>query len=78
MSFCHLNIRSAVKHLNVFSVYLDHFKHNFSVIGLSETWFQEANYNLHTIEGYRMVENHRQNKRGGGVGVFVKNNQRFK
>ena len=25
-----------------------------------------------------MVEKHRQNKRGGGVGVFVKNNQRFK
>ena len=52
MSFCHLNIRSAVKNLNEFSVYLDNLKHNFSVIGISETWFQEANYNLYTIEDY--------------------------
>ena len=51
MSFCHLNIRSAVKNINEFSVYLDNLKHNFSVIGISETWFQEANYNLYTIEG---------------------------
>ena len=79
MSFCHLNIRSAVKNLNEFSVYLDNLKHNFSVIGISETLFQEDNCsNLYTIKGYRMVEKHRQNKRGGGVGVFVKNNQRFK
>ena len=57
MSFSYLNIRSTVKNLNEFSVYLDDLKHDFSVIGKTETWFQEANYNLYTIECCRMVEN---------------------
>ena len=78
LSFCHLNIRTVVNNLNEFSLYLDNLKHDFSVIGISETWLQDANYNLYSMNGHKMVEKHREHKRWGGVAIFVKDKQRFK
>ena len=60
LSFCHLNIRSAVKNLNEFSLYLDDLKHSFSVIAISETWLQDAKYNLYSMNGCKMVEKHQE------------------
>lgn len=38
---------------------------SFSVIGLSESWINETNYNLHSMVGYNQVEKFRENRVGG-------------
>ena len=64
MMLCHFAILTS----EVLYKYLYNLKHNFSVIGISETWLQDANYNLYSMDGYKMVEKHREHKRGGRGG----------
>ena len=42
----------------------------FSVIGISETWLQDIS---HTVDkdGYNFVHNHRSDRTGGGVGLYL-------
>ena len=46
---------------------------DFSIIGVTETWLIDVTCNLYSLEGYALVEKHRPNKMGGGVGFFVRN-----
>ena len=71
-SLMHLNIRSVPKHFDDFLVYLKTIKLVPSVIGLSETWLTEQNSDLYSIDDYNFVSKNRTNKRGGGVGLFVR------
>ena len=45
----------------------------FTIIGVSETWLGECDCLLYELNGYDLIEEHRVSKRGGGVGIFVKN-----
>ena len=45
---------------------------DFSIIGVSETWFRDWNCDLYNIEGYDFVESHRPVRTGGGVGIYWK------
>ena len=47
-----------------------HFK--FTCIGLTETWLRDENCNLYCLNGYTLVEKHRVLRKGGGVGLLVK------
>ena len=38
----------------------------FDAIGFTETWFSDNISSLIKIDGYNVVESHRQNKKGGG------------
>ena len=71
-SMCHVNIRSAKKNLSDFATYLSLLKHNFSVIGLSETWLNDENSDLYDIDGFTFEPICRQNRSGGGVAICVK------
>ena len=69
-SVCHMNIRSMSKNIKEFETYLDLLKHEFTVIGLTETWLKESNCDLYGIKGYHLIEKHRESQ-GGGVAVCI-------
>ena len=71
-SMCHINIRSVAKNLSSLSDYLVNLNHDFTFIGMSETWLIENTKELHPLEGYNTVSNCRPSKKGGGVSLYVK------
>ena len=71
-SIMHLNIRSIPRHLNEFTLFLETIKFSFSVIGISETWFNESTVDVYNIDGYQSVHKYRQDRVGGGVSIFIK------
>ena len=71
-SLFHLNIRSMKQNLPQLNAYLDAVGFPFTIIGLSETWLQNHNCTLYGLNGYSLIENHRENKTGGGVGILLK------
>ena len=72
-NFC-LNIRSLPKNHRKLVTLLNTIETQFTTISLTETWLQDHNYELYEIEGYTHVSQLRENKKGGGVSIFVKNN----
>ena len=76
-SLLHMNIRSLPKHLLEFQSYIKTLKLLFSIIGLTETWFNSSLSNLYTLEGYNSINNSRTIKKGGDVALFVKENIQF-
>ena len=59
--------------MNNFVKYLDNLAVKFSIIGLSETWLTEYNYDLYNIDGYNSVHAYRSNRTGSGVSIMIKN-----
>ena len=76
-SICHMNIRSLKANLASFETCLENVDIPFTVIGISETWLRDCNCDLYNIMGYNLIETHRHNKMGGGVGIFLKSNISF-
>ena len=54
--------------------------HSFDVISLSETWLRDDRNLLQYINvpGYQFEYRNRNSKRGGGVGVYLKNHMKYK
>ncbi len=77
LSFFHLNIRSARKNLNSLETYLNTIDYGFSIIGLTETWLNTNNAENFNLKGYEHVYNCRQEKRGGGVSLYLKSELQF-
>ena len=65
-SVCHANIRSVSKNLSSLESYLKMLKHEFTILGLTETWLQNENNDLYSLNGYHFIGKHRV-IRGGGV-----------
>ena len=74
LSFLHLNIRSLSRNLCGLTNLLAGVKNNFSVI---ETWLQNSSHSV-DIDGYTFVHNHRPDKAGGGVGLYITSELEFK
>ena len=55
-------------------------RYDFDVITLTETWLKDNPFLLEyvKIEGYKMYYHNRDNKRGGGVGIYIKDNIKHK
>ena len=49
----------------------------FSIVGISETWLKNSSH-LVDIDGYNFVQNHRTEKCGGGVGLYLSLDLEFK
>jgi hypothetical protein len=71
MSFLHINCRSLLGNFDKFRVLTTNLSNSFSVIGLSETWLNDNTHDLVNLPGYDFISNHRQNKVGGGVGLYI-------
>ena len=51
---------------------------SFFVIGVPETWLAHCTAELVNITGYNFVSNHRKSKKGGVVGIYLKNGLEYK
>ena len=81
-SMCHVNIRSAKKNIGSFENYLSLLDIKFTIIGVTETWFQEHDASLYNLDGYHIAEKHscwetRVNRLGGGVAIYIQNHLSF-
>ena len=74
---CHANIRSVSKNLSSLESYLKMLKHEFTIVGLTETWLQNENNDLYSLNGYHFIGKHRVNRGGGGVAVCLKDHMAF-
>ena len=74
-SLLHLNIRS-LQHNNTLTNLLSSLEINFSIINtctcISETWLSDSFPSV-DIDGFRFVHKYKQNRPGGGVGLYVSN-----
>jgi hypothetical protein len=77
-SLLHYNIRSIPRNLRSFNNLLANLNCSFSVLGFSETWLCESNLDLYEIDGYCSEHNCRNSRRGGGVGLYVREFIRYK
>ena len=69
-STLHLNIRSIYQNRSRFTDLLYGLDIKFSAIGITETLLQDVEHMV-DIEGYNFIHNHRQNRIGGGVGLYL-------
>ena len=77
-SIVHLDTRSLLGNFDKLNLLLGNLQVPFSVIGVSETWLNDATSELVNITGYNFVSNHRKSKTGGGVGIYLKNDLEYK
>ena len=77
-SVYHVNIRSSPRNLDQLTFYLNSLHHTFSVIAISENWLTPFNKDIYGIQGYTHHCVIRENRPGGGVSLFIRNNLKFK
>ena len=77
-SICHLNIRSMKSNLSNFENYLQLLQNEFTVIGITETWLNNTTCQLYKMDNYNMIDNHRDDKMGGGVAILLNNDIAYK
>ena len=73
----HLNIRSLQANLDGLTNLLSNLNMDFSVIAATETWIRDTT-NLFDIENFKFVHEHRTCNPGGGVGLYLTKQLRFK
>ncbi len=76
-SLIHLNMRSLTRNYANLTNLLANVDTKFSVIGITESWLQNVEHNR-SIEGYHFVHNHRQNRIGEGVGIYLVSNMQYR
>ena len=70
-SLLHLNIRSVPANFTSFLSYTSNLNHDFSVIGLSETWLKQSNISACGIDGYSHIGLTRSDGTGEGVSLLI-------
>ena len=78
-----LNARSLLDKLDDLQVFLRDIENSinftFDVITIQETWLDSKTENLVNIPGYNFICKHKvPSKRGGGLGIFIKESHTFK
>jgi len=76
-SLLHLNIRSLQCNASKLTDLLFKVNLKFSLIGNSENWLNDLSPSV-DIDGYNFVHKSRENRSGGGVGLYVSSNLNFK
>lgn len=76
-SILHLNIRSLPRNHDHFVHYLSTLRHEFSIIGLTETWLQDSTSHLYDIPNYTSIHCCRSTRMGGGVSILLHESMQF-
>ena len=69
LSLFHLNIRSLTRNIDDLFNFLRNIDNDFTFVGLSETWLLNSENDV-GIPRYNFINNPRDNKTGGGVGLY--------
>lgn len=72
LSILHINSRSLLNKLSDLLLLNNAIGNYFNVIVISETWLNDESVNLIDLPGYNFLFKNRSNKKGGGVGIFLK------
>ena len=78
LSIIHFNSRSMYKNVDSIKEYLQKFKSPFSIITISETWFNQGKGIDCLLDGYELSYRNRENKSGGGVAININKNINYK
>jgi hypothetical protein len=70
-SVLHTNIRSLPKNFCQLERFMEGLNFQFTIIGASETWLTENNVDCYGLNGYQHFYLTRENRRGGGVSLFI-------
>ena len=78
-SILHINARSLPKNFdNIIGFLASINNYPFSVIAISETWLSDNDYvDLYAIPGYTFVCKGRGVRKGGGVGIYIREGFEF-
>ena len=77
-SILHLNIRSIKKNFDNFKLFFSTLGFSFSVICFSETWLDEVGNSLYELPNHISKHQVRDDRRGGGVLIYIHNSLSFK
>ena len=77
-SLLHFNARSLSRNFDHIHSYFSTLNYPFSVIGISETWINSNIILPFDIEGYTFLHVDRKSGRGGGVGLYIRNDLQYK
>ena len=72
----HINARSINKNIETIDQMLSSLRISFDIIGIRETWISETN-DLIQMEDYHLICNGRKNRKGGGVGLYIKDDRNY-
>ena len=78
LSILHLNIRSVRNKFDALKDYLNSLDNKFTIIALTQTWLNNNDYDNFEIPGYKSTKLQRQNKIGGGICIFSRDDLKFK
>ena len=72
-----INVQSLLSTFDAFSLMMNTY--NFDIVALSETWLKESHHlqNYVQINGYNATFKNRENKKGGGVGLYIKDHLKY-
>ncbi|ESN97862.1 hypothetical protein HELRODRAFT_177498 [Helobdella robusta] len=77
ISILHLNARSLFHKLLNPEILLKQFDFIFKIIVISESWLNDETADLIKLNNYNFVYKNRRNRRGGGVGMFIKDDVKY-
>ena len=77
LSVCHVNIRSLQRNFYALKNYFAGLEFEFTLLGVSETWINDMNCDYFSKPAYHFIENHRSDRSGGRVGIFLRRNCDF-
>ena len=77
LNVMHLNIRSLRSKLDSFISLISTMGCEFDIMSISESWLSDDIVKDYCVPGYTLVFNNRQNMRGGGVAIYIKNKFKF-
>lgn len=78
LSLFNLNCQSLKRKFENLKDFLNDLKLNFKILALTETWIKNSDIEKVQIDGYNMFYSNREDKRGGGVAMYVDKNLKCK
>lgn len=72
LSLIHYNARSLSKNFNKILCHLELLKHQFSFIGVSETWLHDNLTDFYNLDNYKIETVSRKCRQGGGVAIYIR------
>lgn len=79
ISLLHVNARSLSSNFDDLYNLTNSFNHEFEFIAITETWLpSHVPTSMFGLNGYTLEHTGRNNRRGGGVGIYVKSNFTYK
>ena len=61
---------SLLRNFDKLTQLLDSSQHEFSAVGISETWLNDINEDYVNITGYRFISSNRVGRIGGSAGLY--------